>query len=59
MKQSIFTVKTNEALTRDIYKMTLEGDTSAITRPGQFVNVKIDGLTSDVPFRSAIWTTVC
>lgn len=44
MKQGIFTVRTNIPLTRDIFKMTLEGDTSAITRPGQFVNIKIDEL---------------
>ena len=44
MKQGIFTIKTNGALTRDIFKMTLEGDTSAITRPGQFVNIKLDGM---------------
>ena len=31
-------------MTQGIYKMVLEGDTSALTRPGQFVNIKIDGL---------------
>ena len=31
MKQSIFTILENKALTRDVYKMVLEGDTSAIT----------------------------
>lgn len=44
MKQSIFKIIKNEALTKDVYKMVLEGDTSAITTPGQFVNVKLDGL---------------
>ena len=44
MKQSIFTIVSNEALTRDVYKMVLEGDTTAITAPGQFVNIKLDGL---------------
>ncbi len=43
MKQSLFTLKENRALTHDIYQMTLAGDTSAITRPGQFVNIQIDG----------------
>ncbi len=44
MKQGIFTVLTNEKLTDSIFKMTLAGDTSAIERPGQFVNIQIDGL---------------
>ena len=44
MKQSIFVVLQNEALTDSVYKMVLGGDTSAITAPGQFVNIKLDGL---------------
>ena len=44
MKQSIFVVLQNEALTDSVYKMVLDGDTSAITAPGQFVNIKLDGL---------------
>ena len=44
MKQSIFTIKTNEALTDSVMKMTLVGDTSDITSSGQFVNIKLDGL---------------
>ena len=43
MKQSIFEIKENTALTASVYKMTLAGDTSAITAPGQFVNIKLDG----------------
>ena len=44
MKQSIFTIVSNEALTDCVYKMVLSGDTSAITAAGQFVNIKLDGL---------------
>ena len=44
MKQSIFTIVRNEALTDCVYKMVLSGDTSAITAAGQFVNIKLDGL---------------
>ncbi|MBE6660221.1 MAG: dihydroorotate dehydrogenase electron transfer subunit [Ruminococcaceae bacterium] len=43
MKQSIFEIRTNEALTSTVYKMTLAGDTSPITAPGQFVNIKLEG----------------
>ena len=44
MKQSIFTIKENVALTTNVYKMTLVGDTSDITNCGQFVNILLDGL---------------
>lgn len=44
MKQRLFTVTENTLLAPAIYRMRLQGDTSAITAPGQFVNVLIDGL---------------
>ena len=44
MKQTYFTLAENIALAKSVYKMRLTGDTSAITAPGQFVNVKLDGL---------------
>ena len=44
MKQSIFEIISNEALTRDVYKMVLAGDTSAVTNCGQFVNIQLDGM---------------
>ena len=44
MKQGLFTITENVALTDSVMRMTLAGDTSAITRPGQFVNIKLDGL---------------
>ena len=43
MKKSIFTILENTALTRDVYRMVLEGDTSAITASGQFVNIALEG----------------
>ena len=44
MKQTVFEIKENLALTDSVYRMTLSGDTSDITAPGQFVNIKLDGL---------------
>ena len=44
MKQGIFEIKSNIALTATVYKMVLVGDTSAVTSPGQFVNILLDGL---------------
>ena len=43
MKQLYFKITGNIPLTRDVFKMTLEGDTSGI-KCGQFVNIKLDGL---------------
>ncbi|MBQ2785661.1 MAG: dihydroorotate dehydrogenase electron transfer subunit [Oscillospiraceae bacterium] len=43
MKQSIFTIISNVALTDSVYKMVLGGDTSAITASGQFVNIQLSG----------------
>jgi len=44
MKQSIFEIVSNTALTDCVYKMVLRGDTSAITAAGQFVNIQLDGM---------------
>ena len=44
MKQTIFTVKENTALTPLVWRMVLEGDTSEVKIPGRFVNIKLDGL---------------
>ena len=43
MKQGIFTIQSNTPLTKDVMKMVLEGDTSAITASGQFVNILLEG----------------
>lgn len=44
MKQTYFEIKENTALTSNVYRMVLVGDTSDITSSGQFVNIKLDGL---------------
>ena len=44
VKQSIFEIVSNQALTANVYRMELRGDTSAITAPGQFVNIQLDGM---------------
>lgn len=43
MNQGIYEVKSNEKIAKDVYKMVLSGDTSSVTAPGQFVNIKLDG----------------
>ena len=57
MKQSIFTIVRNDALTDCVYKMILSGDTSAITPP---VNLSISHWrenSSAAPFPSATTMT--
>ena len=44
MKQGLFEIMENIPLTESVYKMTLRGDVSGITAPGQFVNILLDGL---------------
>ena len=43
MKQSLFNILSNTPLTDTVYQMVLGGDTSAITAPGQFVNIRLTG----------------
>ena len=43
MQQTVFTVAENLPLTKTVYRMRLAGDSSAVTAPGQFVNLLLDG----------------
>ncbi len=43
MKQGIYKIIENKHLTGSVMKMTLQGDCTAITGPGQFLNIKLDG----------------
>ena len=43
MNQATLTVKENMSLTPTTYRMQLAGDVSAITAPGQFINIALDG----------------
>lgn len=43
MKDCVFEIASNEALKKDVYRLTMVGDTSAVTVPGQFVNIRLDG----------------
>ena len=44
MNQGLYRVQSNTQLTSNVYRMVVTGETGALTRPGQFVNFKIDGL---------------
>lgn len=43
MKQEIFEIVSNIKIAENIYEMVLSGDTAEITKPGQFINIKLDG----------------
>ena len=43
MKQGFFKIVENTSIAKNVCQMVLQGDTSAIMKPGQFVNLKIDG----------------
>ena len=45
MQQVLLTVDRNERLTSDVFRMELIGDVGAITTPGQFINIKLDGFS--------------
>ncbi len=57
MKQSIFEVKLNEEIAENVFRMVLCGDTSAISHPGQFVNIKLDGFFLRRPISVSDWTS--
>lgn len=44
MKQGIYSVKSNVKIANLVYKMELSGDTEGLTKSGQFINIKIDGM---------------
>lgn len=55
MKQGKFQIRNNTALTDNVYKMVLAGDTSAITAPGQFVNIQLAGKFLRRPISVCDW----
>ena len=55
MTQGSYFVEYNRALTKDVREMRLLGDTSAITAPGQFVNIQLDGLFLRRPISVCDW----
>ncbi len=56
MKQSLFTMEHARQLTEDVYELVLSGDTSAITAPGQFVNIELPGRFLRRPISVCTWS---
>lgn len=42
-KRGKYKIKSNKRIAKNVYEMILEGDTSYIKRPGQFINIELDG----------------
>ena len=43
MKDTILTITENVNIAKNVYRMTLSGDVSAIKNPGEFINLRLDG----------------
>ena len=55
VKQTTLTVTENTRLVDGIYRLRLAGDTSAITAPGQFVNLELPGKFLRRPISICNW----
>ncbi|MDE7244321.1 MAG: dihydroorotate dehydrogenase electron transfer subunit [Oscillospiraceae bacterium] len=55
MKQVLYSIAENRLLAPDVWEMRLNGDTSAQTAPGQFVNIRLDGFFLRRPLSVCDW----
>ena len=55
MENKVFEIKENRLIARNTWKMALTGDAGAITRPGQFVNIKVNGFFLRRPLSVCDW----
>lgn len=56
MNQAIYTLRENAPLAPGVYRMVLSGDTAAVTAPGQFIDVALDGLFLRRPISICDWS---
>lgn len=42
-KKGLYTIKSNKQIAKQVFEMILEGDTSYIKSPGQFINIELEG----------------
>ena len=55
MKKSVFTLERARRLAGDVWELVLAGDTSAVTAPGQFVNLELPGKFLRRPISVCDW----
>ena len=56
MEQQTFEIISNRAVAETVYELALAGDTSAVTAPGQFVDLKLDGFYLRRPISVCDWS---
>ena len=44
MERVVFKIKDNKKIAKNVFEIKLDGNTDAITKSGQFVNIQLDGL---------------
>ncbi len=54
-KKGLYTIIENRPLTAAVWRMVLAGDTQYIVRPGQFIDIAIDGLFLRRPISVCDW----
>ena len=55
MKEGKWILEENREIARNVFRMTLRGDARDITRPGQFVNICLEGLFLRRPISVCDW----
>lgn len=55
MQDTTFTILSNEAIAKNSFRMVLEGCTAAISAPGQFVNLSLQGFFLRRPISVCDW----
>jgi len=53
--KNIYTITSNTAIAAGVYRMELRGDTSLFVRPGQFVNIALNGFYLRRPISVCDW----
>ena len=53
--KAILTVQSNRLIAKNTYEMVLSGSTAALTRPGQFINIQLDGFFLRRPISVCDW----
>ena len=56
MKEVLFTITENRPLAPQVYALRLCGDTSAITAPGQFADIRLAGYFLRRPVSVCSWS---
>ena len=55
MKEVTYTVSENERMTADVFRLRLAGDSSAVTAPGQFLELRLPGFFLRRPISVCDW----